>query len=150
MTCGWAVNLLQTERGWEFIPACRVIFFAYAGIGALKFLLSVTMSHKVEAEVKKTASKRASREDSEGEESGETQPLLGDRPAEQQEQQQPERKSVLAFLGDRKLASLVIRLFFLFGVDSFASGLASLYVPSSVPSTLAPPVEEANNKTGPG
>ncbi|KAL3439780.1 MFS transporter [Aspergillus insuetus] len=125
MTCGWAVNLLQTERGWEFIPACRVIFFAYAGIGAVKFLLSVTMSHKVEAEVKKKASKRASREDNEGEESGETQPLLGDRPAEQQ-QQQPERKSVLAFLGDRKLASLVIRLFILFGVDSFASGLASL------------------------
>ncbi|KAJ0415560.1 MFS transporter [Aspergillus carlsbadensis] len=125
MTCGWAVNLLQTERGWEFIPACRVIFFAYAGIGAVKFLLSVTMSQKVEAEVKKKTSKRASREDSEGEESGETQPLLGDRPAEQQEQQ-PERKSVLAFLGDRKLASLVIRLFILFGVDSFASGLASL------------------------
>jgi hypothetical protein len=152
MTCGWAVNLLQTERGWEFIPACRVIFFAYAGIGAVKFLLSVTMSHKVEAEVKKKASKRTSREDSEGEESGVTQPLLGDRPAEQQEQQQqqPERKSVLAFLGDRKLASLVIRLFILFGVDSFASGLASLYVPSSVPSTLAPPVEEADNKTGPG
>jgi hypothetical protein len=75
--------------------------------------------------------------------------LLGDRPAEQQ-QQQSERKTVLAFLGDRKLASLVIRLFILFGVDSFASGLASLYVPSSVPSTLAPPVEEADNKTGPG
>ncbi|KAL2840822.1 major facilitator superfamily domain-containing protein [Aspergillus pseudodeflectus] len=126
MTCGWAVNLLQTERGWEFIPACRVIFFAYAGIGALKFLLSVTMSQKVEAEVKTKTSKRASREDTEGDESGETQPLLLDRPAEQQEQQEPERKSVLAFIGDRKLASLVIRLFILFGVDSFASGLASL------------------------
>ncbi|CEL11435.1 hypothetical protein ASPCAL14537 [Aspergillus calidoustus] len=126
MTCGWAVNLLQTERGWEFIPACRVIFFAYAGIGALKFLLSVTMSQKVEAEVKTKTSKRASREDTEGDESGETQPLLRDRPAEQQEQQEPERKSVLAFIGDRKLASLVIRLFILFGVDSFASGLASL------------------------
>ncbi|KAL3461750.1 major facilitator superfamily domain-containing protein [Aspergillus heterothallicus] len=134
MSCGWAVNLLQTERGWEFIPSCRIVFFVYAGIGVIKFLLSVTMSDKVEAEVKiKNSSKRTSRMGS-GEGTGETQPLLGDRPVveqqveeeEEAEQQKPRRKSMIPFLGDRKLASLVIRLFILFGVDSFASGLSSL------------------------
>ncbi|KAL2816754.1 MFS transporter [Aspergillus granulosus] len=132
MACGWAVNLLQTERGWEFIPSCRVVFFVYSGIGAIKFLLSVTMSEKVEAEVKvkQKDSKRASRRGSE-DENGETQPLLSDTPVGQQEhqvpeQQKPGRRSFIPFLEDRKLASLVIRLFILFGLDSFASGLASL------------------------
>ncbi|KAL4904231.1 hypothetical protein BDW74DRAFT_179318 [Aspergillus multicolor] len=110
MACGWAINLLETKRGWEYIPACRTIFFAYAAIGFLKFLLSVALSKKVEAEVK-TKQQRSS----------ETQPLLGERA-----EGEPERKSFLSFLGDGDLVSLVIRLFILFGLDSFASGLASL------------------------
>ncbi|KAL2863118.1 putative MFS transporter [Aspergillus lucknowensis] len=120
MACGWAVNLMQTERGWEFIPACRAIFFVYAVVGGIKFLLSVTMSQEVEVEV--VASKQAKQKQQDGEENNETQPLLGERPAAQQ----PEKKPIFSFLGDGKLVSLVIRLFILFGLDSFASGLASL------------------------
>ncbi|KAL3470894.1 major facilitator superfamily domain-containing protein [Aspergillus californicus] len=115
MTCGWAMNLLQTGRGWDFIAACRTFFFAYAAIGAVKFLLSVTLSKKVEAESKKSKHKQRS-------ETNETQPLLGGRTAEQQ----LERRSIMSFLGDKELVSLVLRLFILFGLDSFASGLASL------------------------
>ncbi|KAL4937698.1 hypothetical protein BDV06DRAFT_232390 [Aspergillus oleicola] len=130
MTCGWMVNLLQTQRGWEFIPSCRMVFFVYAGIGGVKFLLSVFMSRNVEAEKKVKGKKKVANED------GETQPLLGDRAPAQEEggregdapQQKPgpERKSILSFMGDRDVVTLVIRLFILFGLDSFASGLASL------------------------
>ncbi|KAL4987752.1 major facilitator superfamily domain-containing protein [Aspergillus falconensis] len=117
MACGWAINLLESERGWEYIPACRTIFFAYAAIGAFKFVLSVALSQKVEAEVKRSKPKQ--------QRSDETQPLLGER-TETTETQKPEQKSFLSFLGERDLVSLVIRLFILFGLDSFASGLASL------------------------
>lgn len=114
MACGWAVNILQTSKGWDFVHACRVIFFAYAVIGALKFLLSISLSSKVEAEEKKAAPTQEN----------ETQPLLG----EQNDTQQPQKKPLFPFLEDKALVSLVIRLFILFGLDSFASGLASLCV----------------------
>ncbi|KAL4801761.1 major facilitator superfamily domain-containing protein [Aspergillus unguis] len=129
MVCGWAINLLQSERGWEFIPACRTIFFVYAGIGAVKFALTVMLSKGVEAEVK--AKKKAKKTQQQGNGTGETQPLLAERvdnePSEPAEPpREPERKSIISFLGDGEIVSLVIRLFFLFGLDSFASGLASL------------------------
>lgn len=119
MTCGWAINLLQVTKGWDFVAACRVIFFAYAAIGAIKFLLAIALSKKVEVEDKKPAQPFAAQ----GEQ--ERQPLLGDRATTPE---QAPKKSLLSFLGDRQLLSLVVRLFILFGLDSFASGLASLYV----------------------
>ncbi|PWY85095.1 MFS transporter [Aspergillus heteromorphus CBS 117.55] len=128
MTGGWAINLLQVTRGWAYIPACRVIFFAYAAIGALKFLLSISQSSAVEAGEKKRKKKKkkkktASRHSGEGE----TQPLLGDQASNPtSERQETQKKSLLSFLGDADLVSLVIRLAILFGLDSFASGLASL------------------------
>ncbi|KAL2833679.1 major facilitator superfamily domain-containing protein [Aspergillus cavernicola] len=121
MACGWAINLLQTERGWDFIAACRTIFFAYAAIGAVKFVLSVALSQKVEADVKKSPPARRQQNG----ENNETQPLLADSTTTEQ-QPEPKRKSIFSFIGDPHLISLVIRLFILFGLDSFASGLASL------------------------
>lgn len=118
MACGWAINILQSTKDWEYVSACRTIFFAYAAIGVLKFILSISLSSKVEAE--------DNRPQQPENQPDETQPLLRDQPNNTQEE--PERKSLFAFLGDRNLVSLVIRLFILFGLDSFASGLASLYV----------------------
>ncbi|KAL3262169.1 hypothetical protein ABHI18_003038 [Aspergillus niger] len=120
MTGGWAINLLQVIWGWPYIPACRVIFFAYAAIGALKFLLSIALSSAVEAEKKKPARQSTNE--------GERQPLLGDQTgnATPQEQQPQKKKSILFFLGDSEVVSLFLRLAILFGLDSFASGLASL------------------------
>ncbi|KAI9374218.1 major facilitator superfamily domain-containing protein [Aspergillus egyptiacus] len=120
MACGWAIHLLQTERGLEFVDACHTVFFMYAAIGVLKFLLSVALSQKVEAELKKPKQTRQEQVENE------TQPLLGDRNRPALAAQTPERKSLFSFLGDRDVVSLVIRLFILFGLDSFASGLASL------------------------
>ncbi|KAL5335680.1 MFS transporter [Aspergillus crustosus] len=120
MVSGWAINLLQTERGREYIPACRTIFLGYAAIGVLKFFLSIALSQKVEAEVKISKPKQRQLEDG----GRETQPLLGERVAGGQVER--EKKPFFSFLGDPELASLVIRLFILFGIDSFGSGLASL------------------------
>ncbi|KAL4877909.1 major facilitator superfamily domain-containing protein [Aspergillus karnatakaensis] len=133
MATGWAINLLQTERGWEYIPACRTIFFAYAAIGVVKFLLSIALSQEVEAEVKIKKVKK--QQSAAGNGSDETQPLLretqpvlcgGVETARPELEPEQEKKSILSFLGDPELVSLVIRLFILFGIDSFGSGLASL------------------------
>ncbi|GKZ27647.1 hypothetical protein AbraIFM66951_006000 [Aspergillus brasiliensis] len=121
MTGGWAINLLQVIWGWPYIPACRVIFFAYAAIGALKFLLSIALSSAVEAEKKKKPVQQSTNE-------GERQPLLGNQASNPTAQEQPpqQKKSILSFLGDSEVISLFLRLAILFGLDSFASGLASL------------------------
>ncbi|KAE8157419.1 major facilitator superfamily domain-containing protein [Aspergillus tamarii] len=118
MACGWAINLLQVNRGWQFIAACQMIFFAYAAIGALKFILTAVLSQHVEAEKQKPAQQQDQQS-----ENGETQPLLGGRASGEQP---PKKTSFFSFLGDRNLVALVVRLFILFALDSFASGLASL------------------------
>ncbi|OOF94470.1 hypothetical protein ASPCADRAFT_208154 [Aspergillus carbonarius ITEM 5010] len=123
MAGGWAINLLQIIWEWPYIPACRVIFFAYAVIGALKLLLSIALSSAVEAEEKKKKPSTRSQQISEGE----TRPLLADGASNTASpDQRPPKKSLLSFVGDAELVSLVIRLAILFGLDSFASGLASL------------------------
>ncbi|KAE8377703.1 major facilitator superfamily domain-containing protein [Aspergillus bertholletiae] len=118
MACGWVINLLQVTRGWQFTATCQVIFFAYAAIGALKFILAATLSHQVEAEKPKPAERQSQQGDD-----GETQPLLAGRISGEQP---PKKTNFFSFLGDRDLVALVIRLFILFALDSFASGLASL------------------------
>jgi hypothetical protein len=124
MVCGWIINLLQTTKGWQYLHACQIVFFAYAGIGAVKFLLSICLSHKVEAAKKDKNGATASQQQQRAADGPETQPLLGETANTENNQ----KKSLLSFLGSSDLVSLVITLFVLFGLDSFASGLASLYV----------------------
>jgi hypothetical protein len=42
------MNHLQAI-GWEFVPACRIIFILYAAIGILKIILSSCLSSRIEA-----------------------------------------------------------------------------------------------------
>ncbi|EDP53224.1 hypothetical protein KXX16_008199 [Aspergillus fumigatus] len=121
MVCGWSINLLKTTRDWQYLNACRIVFFAYAGIGAVKFLLSICLSHEVEAAKKDKNGATASRQPRAAD-GPETQPLLGERANNEDNQ----KKSLFSFLGSSDLVSLVVTLFVLFGLDSFASGLASL------------------------
>lgn len=131
MACGWMVNLLKVSKNWDFVPACRVVFYVYAGIGGLKFLLSLGLSRKVEAVKKKDAPLVESQQQ---QSAAETQPLLGnnsvgngngDASNGRTEPEEPRKKSLFASL-DKSLVDLCIRLFILFALDSFASGLASL------------------------
>jgi MFS family permease len=124
MVCGWIINLLQTTRGWQYLHACQIVFFAYAAIGAVKFLLSICLSHEVEAAKKDKNGATASQQQQRAADGLETQPLLGERANNEDNQ----KKSIFSFLGSSDLISLVVTLFVLFGLDSFASGLASLCV----------------------
>ncbi|KAF7118975.1 hypothetical protein CNMCM5793_008615 [Aspergillus hiratsukae] len=122
MACGWVINLLQVTRGWQYLHACQIVFFAYAGIGAVKFLLSISLSHEVEAAKKDKNGASASQQQQQEADAPETQPLLGERASTENSP----KKSLFSALGSSDLISLVVRLFILFGLDSFASGLASL------------------------
>lgn len=115
LVCGWTISSLQSLHGWAFIPSCRIIFFVYAGVGAVKLILTLALSRKVEAEEKQ----------SEPQQQGETQPLLAGSSPLQESAAPKSKKSTFASL-DKDLWSLMISLFILFGLDAFASGLASL------------------------
>ncbi|KAJ5152801.1 Major facilitator superfamily domain general substrate transporter [Penicillium canariense] len=117
LICGWVISSLQALHGWAFIPSCRLIFFVYAGVGLIKLILALALTRKVEA---------TKEEVPQAQRSGETQPLLADAASAAQEEA-PETKKKHWFVSiEKDLWSLVIRLFILFGLDSFASGLASL------------------------
>lgn len=121
LTCGWTLTSLQSLHGWEFVPACRVVFVAYSAVGLVKLALTLGLSRNVEATKEEDVPQQQ-----QGQENGETRPLLADAAAPAQPVlPAPKKRGVFASI-DKDLWSLVIRLFILFGLDSFASGLASL------------------------
>jgi len=126
MTCGWAVHLLQELKGWEFTAACRVVFFIYAALGGLKLLFTLGLSGEVEAVAKNPTEEQTANE---------TQPLLGDQSTSsaQAQHENPSRKGWFGISLDKNLIPLITKLFGLFALDSFASGLASMYATQPFP-----------------
>lgn len=123
MVCGWVMSVLQDAHKWEFVPACRVVFVMYAGVGAVKFVLTMGLSKSVEVEKKTTKDATT-----DGNGSSETDPLLGSNA--QQEVVKPKQRKLFFLPGvQAELVGLVTSLLLLFGLDSFGSSLASLYVP---------------------
>ena len=94
------------------IESYRVIFFAYAALGFVKFLLAVALTKRVEAEKKKP------------EPVSETAPLLGERAPEEPPAKKP-KKSILPSIS-KESRTIVVNLCILFALDAFASGLAPL------------------------
>ena len=125
LVCGWIMTSLKTIHHWEFIPTCRFIFLIYASIGVVKFVLTVCLSRKVEL-AQKTKEQNAQAQGGQGQnpENSETRPLLADQNGSEQPAQPPRKNGFFEVL-EKDLWSLVIRLSILFGLDSFASGLAS-------------------------
>lgn len=125
IVCGWVINFLQVSRGWEYIPACRSIFFIYTVVGIIKLLLNLGLSQDVEAVPdQKKQQPGASQAQDNTAATSENQPLLTDRLNDTEPLPQPQQASFWSI--DRDLAFTVISLFILLGLDSFASGLASL------------------------
>lgn len=122
MVCGWIINFLQVSRGWGYIPACRSIFFIYTAVGIIKLLLNLGLSQDVEAVPEQKKQQPDASQDNAAA-TGENQPLLTDSPNDPEPLPQPQQA---LWSIDRDLAFTVISLFILFGLDSFASGLASL------------------------
>lgn len=135
MVCGWTMTLLQETKGWDFVAACRAVFLIYSAVGAVKFLLTAGLSKSVEAAKKnKKPQQQTSVPDpaSSTGQSSETEPLLGSN-GQVEPQPEPEpsvAKRSIPFLPgvEPQLVGLVTSLILLFALDSFASGLASLYV----------------------
>ena len=121
---GLALKLAQTKWGWSALQSYRLIFWAYAMFGAMKFTLCLMLSDK--CEVQKLKEEPVS--DSEDED--EQRPLL----SEQHPNgiQQPEgtrlepkkaRFGKLAPQLSKQSVSIVWKMCLLFMLDSIASGL---------------------------
>lgn len=128
MVCGWVMSILQETKQWDFVPACRVVFVVYAGVGAVKFVLTMGLSKSVEVEKKTKTKDTAGNGNGNGNGSSETDPLLGSNA--QEEVVKPKQRKLFFLPGvEAELVGLVTSLLLLFGLDSFGSSLASLYVP---------------------
>lgn len=121
ITCGWLVTFLQKELSWDFVQACRCVFWIYTGLGCIKFCTAAIMSKKVELERQERLDSSRTREQT---------PLLEEQ-GERVEEIPEARCETVTNLLTSNLAGIVVWLCLLFGVDSFASGLASLCVPRS-------------------
>jgi hypothetical protein len=113
MTCGWVVHTLQYVKGFSEVRSYRVIFFAYAVIGLIKFVLAISLSQK--CEVEKVAPERDS----------ETTPLLGGN-GTNPKKSKPSMSLLPSISPESRI--IVFNLCLLFALDAFASGLAPLYV----------------------
>ncbi|KID61561.1 MFS transporter, partial [Metarhizium hybridum] len=115
VSCGWATHAL-VRAGWDTGEAYRLVFWGYAGLGAVKLLLTLGLSRAVEADGK-TAT--------EGRPSGtETEPLLAAAAGEAPPQRRSWRSLMPHVTAESRAIAATLCL--LFGLDAFASGLAPL------------------------
>lgn len=114
--CGWLLNYMQGQLGYDEVAAYRAVFWAYAAVGLIKFALAMALSKACEAE-KKPAPPAADPE---------TAPLLRD--SAEDEEPKKKQSKLLALLPEISKESrvIVINLCILFALDAFASGLAPL------------------------
>jgi MFS family permease len=127
LACGWFLQYLLGQSGWDEIRAYRAVFWAYACFGLLKFLLASCLSDECEVLRKK--------ELNESRAIVETEPLLRDsrqgaetsRPEGLPESLPKKKKRKSAFTEMSKHTwAILFKLLPLFAVDSFASGLVPL------------------------
>lgn len=116
-TCGWVTTYLVEAKHWSHLQTYRAIFFGYAAIGALKFLLTLSLSAHCEAEPADSRGK--DRQD-------ETAPLLRQENAQQPEAPPKKSKPGLWSSISPESRAIVFRLCVLFAFDNFASGLAPM------------------------
>jgi predicted MFS family arabinose efflux permease len=138
MLCGWTTQSLQVHLGWTPLESYRVVFWAYAFIGLVKFGLSLSLSPAAEQGSRKTPVVKPAT--TTNNDNGETRPLLADQhsgspttPTSLPEDHSPAAKktpssfptkltSLLPTLTPESL-TLVLKLCPLFALDSIASGL---------------------------
>ncbi|OIW24850.1 MFS general substrate transporter [Coniochaeta ligniaria NRRL 30616] len=121
MTCGWTVNHFTTDLKWDIVDAYRLVFFGYAAMGALKFLIILFLSKEVEADEPEQITPPA-------EPSSEVTPLLGDIAPPSAKPAPQKRRGLASLLPQisHESRGIMVSLCLLFALDSFASGLAPL------------------------
>jgi MFS family permease len=112
VSCGWAVQALQAKSGVDEIGAYRTVFFAYAAIGLVKFVLAASLSTRCELQ-----------EDSPAQDSEEA-PLLGDRNQTAPKSKRTRKPLIQPISKESRKIFLVLAL--LFAMDSLGSSLAPL------------------------
>jgi len=128
LTGGWITTSLIDSKGWGAVKAYRIVFLMYAAIGMMKLILALSLSKHCEAE-----------KQSPPPDSAETAPLLGN--STPKPDKTPSRFRLLPQIS-RESRFILIQLCLFFAFDSFASGLAPLYVALSF---LQPLCKRANN-----
>lgn len=118
LVCGWVTEALQ-HGGWDDVSSFRLIFWIYAGIGALKAILTLPLSAQCELQKPETSSQKDS------DDAPEREPLIAsqNRPAAKK----PDQKAPFSKLS-KNTVYLLVRLCALFVFDSFGSGM----VPNSL------------------
>jgi MFS family permease len=114
IVCGWVVRALEARHGWELLQAYRAIFFGYGAVGLLKFVLSLCLSSRCEAEREPEPAPTA-----------EEAPLLGEQTANGAPKPKKSRRRIFPHIS-KKSRGIFLKLAILFGLDSFGSSLASL------------------------
>ena len=122
VTCGWVVDAVQSQWGWDEVAAYRVAFWAYALCGIVKFVMTCGLSTDVEVERKN--------------EFGEEDPLLSDNNTASANGEvaggsmgEVRKKNVWWTMlpnVSRESLDILVKLCILFAMDSFASGMAPL------------------------
>lgn len=112
---------MKSLDGWDDIRAYRMIFFAYAVLGLIKFALALALSKKVEAEKAETPAPV----------DPETAPLLRENGREngQNPDLKKKKKAILTSLLPNISAEsrvIIFSLCWLFALDALASGLVPL------------------------
>ncbi|KAH6707847.1 MFS transporter [Leptodontidium sp. MPI-SDFR-AT-0119] len=115
LATGFIVQHLQTLDGWDQIHSSQAIFFAYAVLGAMNFLVTFFLSNEVELYGREEQRSSIGSEDEE--------PLItGVGNGEGGEERIGEKRSLLSNISKESRA-IVFKLCCLFAVDSLASGL---------------------------
>ncbi|MCJ1430832.1 hypothetical protein MMC27_000182 [Xylographa pallens] len=110
--CGWLLQSLQKKAGWDTIQSYRIVFFAYAGLGLLKLLLTFALSGN--CELKKEEDRVH----------GSEQPTEVSRLLQDNRREGAAEATHWAVPAMSKHSRIVLlKLCFLFSIDSFASGL---------------------------
>jgi MFS family permease len=113
---GWSITYMTKTKGWDIIKTYRTLFYAYAVLGIIKFFLALSLGKVIEV----TKEPSALIQDSE------TAPLLGDGAEDVAPKKSYIRSKLPAV--SKESRAIVVNLCILFALDSFASGLAPLYV----------------------
>jgi MFS family permease len=129
---GYLLAFLQQKHSFDYIGACRAVFWLYAVLGAVKLVLTLLLSQRVERDA-------APKPPTVSETDSERQPLLSEPAVEDSVNNelpaaQPappakpkaKRPGLSMLSGQPHLQRLLLQLGLLFALDSFASGLAPL------------------------
>ena len=114
--CGWMVERLRSRYDWDALQSYRFVIFAYAGLGLIILLSTFFLSRDCEVEQQKQDEEIL-------DDPLETSPLISNERIGLQK-----IESSLIPRISKKSSIILVKLCFLFLIDSMASGLVPQYV----------------------